>query len=285
MELWSKYGIATGGSVLPGYALELYNLGGPGSANYESLRLAWESNRALIFSRADGTGTPRTLRLGHSSVAGATAPNRWLDIAAAGATLTMSVGSGAQFEITNSSQLTAASGTQQALAISSTIAQSGTAGYTALDVNPTESSTGSGTRLLQRWAVGGTAQAQLSAGGVFAALNNIGVGSVSLAINSTLESFASFAAGIGVSSTNVTLGGGSFTRLIDATSGAVTVTLPAALGCTRRIYNIKKIDASANTVTIDANAAETIDGALTQVLTAQWQSITIQSDGTNWYII
>jgi hypothetical protein len=71
----------------------------------------------------------------------------------------------------------------------------------------------------------------------------------------------------------------------DATAGTVTYTLPAASGCQGRVYNIKKIDASANTVVIDGNASETIDGALTQTISTQWQCISIQSDGSNWMII
>jgi hypothetical protein len=37
-------------------------------------------------------------------------------------------------------------------------------------------------------------------------------------------------------------------------------------------------------VTVDGNASETIDGALTYALAVQYQSITIISDGTNWHI-
>ncbi len=69
--------------------------------------------------------------------------------------------------LTVSGTLTGSSGTATAASISPTTNQSGTAGYTALDVNPTETATGSGTKLLQRWAVGGTAYAQLNSAGVF----------------------------------------------------------------------------------------------------------------------
>lgn len=76
-----------------------------------------------------------------------------------------------------------------------------------------------------------------------------------------------------------------YTITCDATSAAFTVTLPAASGITGRIYVIKKTDASANAVTVDANASETIDGATTYSLAAQWKYVTIQSNGTNWVII
>jgi NADPH-dependent ferric siderophore reductase len=75
------------------------------------------------------------------------------------------------------------------------------------------------------------------------------------------------------------------TILVDATSGAATITLPAAASHLGRRYVVKKIDSSANAVTVDANASETIDGVLTKVLREQYEAITIQSDGTNWYAL
>ena len=71
----------------------------------------------------------------------------------------------------------------------------------------------------------------------------------------------------------------------DATTGAFTITLPTAVGIAGREYIIKKVDSSANAITVDANASETIDGALTQVISDQYTSITIVSNGSNWYII
>lgn len=65
-----------------------------------------------------------------------------------------------------------------------------------------------------------------------------------------------------------------------------TVTLPAAATCATKIFYIKKIDSSfAVIITIDGNAAETIDGATTTTLSTQNESITIYSDGTNWQVL
>lgn len=75
------------------------------------------------------------------------------------------------------------------------------------------------------------------------------------------------------------------TQLANAASGAIVVNLPAAASAAGQVFNIKKIDSSANTVTIDPNGAETIDGAATSVLTAQYQSLQIQSNGSAWYIL
>lgn len=52
------------------------------------------------------------------------------------------------------------------------------------------------------------------------------------------------------------------------------VNLPPAYG-NGRLITVKKIDATANTVTITPNGAETIDGAATYVLAAQWKGVHI----------
>jgi hypothetical protein len=70
----------------------------------------------------------------------------------------------------------------------------------------------------------------------------------------------------------------------DASGGAFTITLPAASGAPGREYHIKKIDSSGNAVTVDANDSETIDGALTQIINVQYDSMMISCDGTGWHI-
>ena len=73
--------------------------------------------------------------------------------------------------------------------------------------------------------------------------------------------------------------------LCNAVSNNITITLPSAATYTDRVYYIKKIDSSAYTVTIDGNGTETIDGDETQVITVQYTSLTVCSDGSNWHII
>lgn len=73
--------------------------------------------------------------------------------------------------------------------------------------------------------------------------------------------------------------------LCDAILGAITVTLPAASASEGKRYYIKKLDASANSVIVEGNASETIDGGLTAEITSQYQSITIVCDGENWSIL
>jgi hypothetical protein len=70
----------------------------------------------------------------------------------------------------------------------------------------------------------------------------------------------------------------------NATGGAITVTLPAAATSKGKVYSIKKIDLSANAVTIDGNASETIDGALTKIINTQWTAVSIYCNGSGWYV-
>ena len=69
----------------------------------------------------------------------------------------------------------------------------------------------------------------------------------------------------------------------DATSGAIVLTLPTAIGISGTVYIVKKTDSSANTVTITPFGAQTIDGVANEVISAQYDSISIISDGANWY--
>ena len=71
--------------------------------------------------------------------------------------------------------------------------------------------------------------------------------------------------------------------LADASSGAITITLPSP--SSNAIVNVKKIDSSTNAVTVEPNGSETIDGSSSKTIDTQYESYTFISDGTNWYII
>lgn len=73
--------------------------------------------------------------------------------------------------------------------------------------------------------------------------------------------------------------------MYDATGGNSTVNLPAAATSANFYIVVKKVDASANTVTIDANLSETIDGATTAVISNQYTSLTFVCDGSEWHIV
>lgn len=68
-------------------------------------------------------------------------------------------------------------------------------------------------------------------------------------------------------------------------AGAITISLPAASSAAGRVYVIKKISGLLNNVVIDPNASETIDGTLTRTLSLQYESVVIQSDGNNWFVL
>jgi hypothetical protein len=70
----------------------------------------------------------------------------------------------------------------------------------------------------------------------------------------------------------------------DSSGGAVTLTLPTAASIAGRTYTVKKSDSSTTAVTIATTSSQTIDGALTQTLLAQYAGLTVISDGTNWKI-
>lgn len=69
----------------------------------------------------------------------------------------------------------------------------------------------------------------------------------------------------------------------DATGGAFSLTLPTAAGFRGLTYVLKRISA-ANNVTVATTSSQTIDGAATYVLDAQYKSIVVVSDNSNWII-
>jgi hypothetical protein len=78
---------------------------------------------------------------------------------------------------------------------------------------------------------------------------------------------------------------GDYLIVANAAGGAITMTLPPAALVPGRIYTFKRINSGANAVVIDPSGAETIDGAATYTLSAQWNSVTIMNNGIAWFII
>lgn len=74
--------------------------------------------------------------------------------------------------------------------------------------------------------------------------------------------------------------------LVDATAAPVTVTLPAPSGLAGSgdpTVIVKKIDVSANAVTVETPGAGTIDGAADDTLGAQWDVERYSTDGTDFF--
>lgn len=110
---------------------------------------------------------------------------------------------------------------------------------------------------------------------------NFRVGINSATPSSTLHLNGSFAPITLSTSTSLTVDETHYAIFMDATAGAKSVTLPAASTCKDREYLVKKVDSSANAVTVIA----TIDGVASPTLATQYKYVRVQSDGTNWYVV
>lgn len=73
--------------------------------------------------------------------------------------------------------------------------------------------------------------------------------------------------------------------LVDASGAARTMTLPAASASSGKLFTVKKIDSTTNAVTIARAGSDTIDGQTSYILTAQYQSVNVISNGTLWYLV
>lgn len=66
--------------------------------------------------------------------------------------------------------------------------------------------------------------------------------------------------------------------LVDATAGAVTLTLPDIASTLGEAKYIMKVDSSANAVTITADTSDTIEGAASISISTQWDSALLSTD-------
>lgn len=81
--------------------------------------------------------------------------------------------------------------------------------------------------------------------------------------------------------TSYTIQNNIFYVRADATSGAMTVTLPLATSSEGRQVLICKVDASANAVTVDGNGSETIQGSASISLASQWDKALLICNGND----
>lgn len=86
-------------------------------------------------------------------------------------------------------------------------------------------------------------------------------------------------------SSNTTLIAENQINIVDASAGAVALTLPNANTMEGEFIYIKKIDMMATVVSVIAIGGATIDGLTSQDVSFQWDSMLISSDGVNWYIL
>lgn len=71
--------------------------------------------------------------------------------------------------------------------------------------------------------------------------------------------------------------------VIDCTANTFTVTLPTAAGIQGQVFTVK--NSGTGVITVAAAGGEFIDGAATQILPVQYQSISMISTNTGWRII
>lgn len=82
-----------------------------------------------------------------------------------------------------------------------------------------------------------------------------------------------------------TADGDDETIFCNATGGAFAVTLPPAASFPGKRYTVIKTDSSANAVTLTGNGSEKISDSNTQALSNQYTSMSLRSNGTQWYLL
>jgi len=159
-----------------------------------------------------------------------------------------------------SCQLTGSSGTDNQFVINPNYNQTSTAGGADLLINRVETAIGSGTHRLIDAQVGGSSKFNVDRAGVVTATGQV--------------------LGFGKKTANYTATLADTYIVCDATSAAITITLPAACNVAGHAVWMKKIDAS-HTVSISVTGS--VDGSSPPSLTTQNQIIRLVSDGANWY--
>lgn len=93
---------------------------------------------------------------------------------------------------------------------------------------------------------------------------------------------------VSTTATSYTLTNNDYVLLVSPTAGNTTVNLPAVASIQPgRAYYIKRDATATNTVTLDGNASETINGATTRAVGAAGTAggALIVSDGTAWHVL
>lgn len=90
---------------------------------------------------------------------------------------------------------------------------------------------------------------------------------------------------LGPITSNTTISGRCDIAGVDSSGGAVTVTLSSSLISEGYPISLKDIGGAAgtNTITIETEGSETIDGSTSGSISTNYGAATLFSDGTNWY--
>ena len=229
------------------------------TTNYERGRLFWASNILTLATESGGTGASnRVIQIKASSVTftirGSGASNAGLYQFSNGTSATDGHG------VRISGTFTPTAGRTVSLSVEPTFNQSGTAGYTALLVNPTETAAGTGAKLLADFQLGSVSKAKIDTAG-----------------NTTIASLTQSYTPI---SSTYTIGASD--SLVDCTTGSFTVTLPTAVGIAGREYTIK--NSGTGSITLMTTSSQFIDGSSSYLLSVQYKYVKVVSNGTNWLI-
>jgi hypothetical protein len=101
--------------------------------------------------------------------------------------------------------------------------------------------------------------------------------------NSTLQVSGSLSLSIRTVTGNTSLGATDYTVLVDATSAAITVTLPSPnASISGRTYIIKKIGGG---LTNDVTISGAIEDGTSMSIYNDWTVVKVQTDGSKWYVI
>ena len=99
-------------------------------------------------------------------------------------------------------------------------------------------------------------------------------------------STSGFSGGLAVKTSSYSAKATDNVILGNSTSGSLTITLPdATKSHVGQQYVIKKIDSSANTITVATTSSQTIDGTSSLALNVQYEAVEVATDGSNWYVI
>lgn len=133
------------------------------TTNYERATALWSTNVFRLLSQKGGSGTIREMRLGSDGREQIRLNNSspYTQI------ISGSSVASTNFDVTFTPN--GSSGTAVFQSIGGTVSQSGTAAYTALLVNPTESSTGSGSKFLANFAINSVSKATIDNTGAISA--------------------------------------------------------------------------------------------------------------------
>ncbi|HSX08170.1 MAG TPA: hypothetical protein VLG11_04730 [Candidatus Saccharimonadales bacterium] len=130
------------------------------TTNYERGTLAWSGNVLTLSTSAGGTGANRQITVSANSQSidvGGTSSNK--------INLNFTTGTAGGTGVQAGGSLTGSSGAQVGLAVAPSIVQSGSSSYTALLVNPAETTVGTGNKTLLDLQIGNNSKFKVDSGG------------------------------------------------------------------------------------------------------------------------